>query len=111
MLLTKCYGLNLVSSFSILKSHLKSLGNFKYSHCIVITEWVIEYLEMEFFMDFSGVSDGKESTCNVGDSGLISGDPLETGMATYSCILVWEIPWTEEPSGLQSMGSQRVRHD
>ena len=36
---------------------------------------------------------------------------LEKGMATHSSILVWEIPWTEEPSGLQSMGSQRVRHD
>ena len=37
-------------------------------------------------------------------------DPLEKGMATHSSILVWEIPWTEEPCGLQSMGSQRVRH-
>ena len=32
-------------------------------------------------------------------------------MATFSSILAWEIPWTEEPGGLQSMGSQRVRHD
>ena len=38
-------------------------------------------------------------------------DPLEKGMATHSSILAWEIPWTEEPGGLQSMGSQRVRHD
>ena len=38
-------------------------------------------------------------------------DPLEKEMATHSSILVWEIPWTEEPSGLESMGSQRVRHD
>ena len=38
-------------------------------------------------------------------------DPLEKGMATHSSILAWRIPWTEEPSGLQSMGSQRVRHD
>ena len=37
--------------------------------------------------------------------------PLEKGMATHSSILAWRIPWTEEPSGLQSMGSQRVRHD
>ena len=37
------------------------------------------------------------------------GDPLEEEMATYSSILAWEIPWTEEPGGLQSMGSQRVR--
>ena len=38
-------------------------------------------------------------------------DPLEKEMATHSSILVWRIPWTEEPGGLQSMGSQRVRHD
>ena len=37
-------------------------------------------------------------------------DPLEEGMAAHSSILSWRIPWTEEPSGLQSMGSQRVRH-
>ena len=38
-------------------------------------------------------------------------DPLEEEMATYSRILAWEIPWTEETGRLQSMGSQRVRHD
>ena len=38
-------------------------------------------------------------------------DPLEEQMATHSSILAWRIPWTEEPSGLQSMGLQRVRHD
>ena len=38
-------------------------------------------------------------------------DPLEEGMATHSSVLAWRIPWTEEPRGLQSMGSQRVRHD
>ena len=38
-------------------------------------------------------------------------DPLEEGMATHSSILVWKIPWTEEPGGLQSMGSQRVRYN
>ena len=38
-------------------------------------------------------------------------DPLEKGMATHSSILAWRIPWTEEPGGLQSMGSQRVVHD
>ena len=37
-------------------------------------------------------------------------DPLEKGMATHSSILAWKIPWTEEPGGLQSMGSQRVGH-
>ena len=38
-------------------------------------------------------------------------DPLEKEMATHSCTLAWEIPWTEEPGGLQSMGSQRVEHN
>ena len=38
-------------------------------------------------------------------------DPLEKGMATHSSILALEIPWTEEPSGLKSMGSQRVGQD
>ena len=38
-------------------------------------------------------------------------DPLEKGMATHSSILVGEIPWTEEPGGLQSLGTQRVGHN
>ena len=38
-------------------------------------------------------------------------NPLEKGMATHSSFLAWEISWTEEPSKLQSMGLQRVRHD
>ena len=38
-------------------------------------------------------------------------DPLEKGMATHSSILAWRILWTEEPDGLQSRGSQRVRHN
>ena len=38
-------------------------------------------------------------------------DPLEESMATHISILAWRIPWTEEPGGLQSMGSQRVGHD
>ena len=44
--------------------------------------------------------------CSLGQE-----DALEEGMATHSSILAWRIPWTEEPGGLQSMGSQRVRHD
>ena len=38
-------------------------------------------------------------------------DPLEEGMETHSSILAWEIPWTEEPGGLQSRGSQRIGHN
>ena len=67
------------------------------------------------YMDvgFPGGSDGKESTCNAGDPGLIPGweDPLGKEMATHSSIPAWRIPWAEEPDRLQSMGSQRVGHD
>ena len=38
-------------------------------------------------------------------------DPLEEEMATHSSFLAWRMPWTEEPGGLQSLGSQRVGHD
>ena len=59
----------------------------------------------------------KESSCNAGDTretrvlSLGQEDPMEEGMAVNSSIVAWRIPWTEEPGGLQSMGSQRVRHD
>ena len=56
---------------------------------------------------FLGCSDGKESTCNAGNPGFIPGlgRSPEKGKATHSNILAWRIPWTEEPGGLQSMGS------
>ena len=45
------------------------------------------------------------------DRSLCWEDPLEEELAIHSSVLSWEIPWTEEAGGLQSMGSQRVRHD
>ena len=42
---------------------------------------------------------------------LAQEDPMKKEMATHSCNLAWEIAWTEEPGGLQSMKLQRVRHD
>ena len=63
-------------------------------------------------MSFPGGSDGKESACNAVDSQSLDWeDPLEEEIATHSSILVWKIQWTEDPGGLQSMGSQRVGHD
>ena len=61
---------------------------------------------------FPDGSDVKESVCNAGDSDSIPGlgSTLEKEMATHSSILVFRIPWTEEPGGLQSMGLQRVGH-
>ena len=74
-------------------------------------------LPLAGFLGFLGSSDGKASACNVGDLGTIPGsgrslsreDPLKE-LATDSSILAWKIPWTEEPGGLQSMGSQRAGH-
>ena len=54
----------------------------------------------------------KNPPANVGEAGSIpgSGKPLEKEMVTHSSILAWEIPWTEESGGLESMGLQRVSH-
>ena len=65
---------------------------------------------------FPGGSAGKESTCSAGDvetqvRSLGWEGPLEKEMSTHSSILAWEIPWTEEPGGLQFMGLQRVGHN
>ena len=64
-------------------------------------------------MGFPGGSDGKNSTCNVGDLDLIPGSGKSPGEGNgyplqYSCL---ENPWTEEPGRLQSVGLQRVGHN
>ena len=59
-------------------------------------------------------SDNKESACKAGDPSFdpwVGNIPLEKGMATLSSILAWRVTGAEEPVGLQSVGSQRVRHD
>ena len=73
---------------------------------------------MPMILGFPCGSAGKESACNAGDLGslpiwaaLLHGYPMEKGKAIHSSILAWRIPGTEEPSGLPSMGSQRVGHD
>ena len=62
------------------------------------------------YMGFPAGPDDKESTCSMGDPGLIPGgeDPPEKGMAAHSRTFAWRISWTEEPGGLQPMGLQRV---
>ena len=61
----------------------------------------------------NAIPDGKESACNATDPGSIPGseDPLEEGMAIHCSIPAWRIPWTVEPGRLQSLESQRVRHN
>ena len=65
---------------------------------------------------FPGDANGKEPAYNAGDlrdtsSIPWSGRSLEEGMATHSSILAWRIPWTEEPSRLQSIGLHSLRHN
>ena len=64
-------------------------------------------------LGFPGGSDSKQSACNTGDLGSVLGweDTLEEGVAIHSSIVAQEVSWTEEPGGLQSIGSQRVRYD
>ena len=61
---------------------------------------------------FPGGSVVKKLPANAGDASSIPGreDPLEKEMATDSSVLAWEMPWTEEPGGLQSMGSKSWRN-
>ena len=78
--------------------------------CIITGQLV---LAMITIAGFPGGSHSKESARmqETRVQLLDKEDPLEKGMATYSSILAWRILWTEEPGGLQSMESQRIRHD
>ena len=65
-------------------------------------------------LGFPGGSDGQDSTCNAGDPYSIPGSgrsPWRREWLPIAVLLPGESPWTEEPGGLQSMGSQRVGHD
>ena len=75
-----------------------------HSHVVGITSPHVQMIS------FPSGSEGKESTCNLETQVRSLGweDPLEEGMATHSSVLAWRIPWTEEPGGLQSLGSQRA---
>ena len=75
--------------------------------------WRKEWQATPVFLGFPGGSDGKESVCNAETWVRSLGweDPLEKGMATHSSILAWRISMDRGAWWLQSMGSQRVRHD
>ena len=67
-----------------------------------------------YYWYYSGISAVKNLSANAGDEGWVQSpgweDPLEKEMATHSSIFAWEMLWTEEPGGLQSVRSQRVRY-
>ena len=75
--------------------------------------WAVEGFKSKSIWQQRCGSDGKESACNAGHahSSPRSGRSLEGEMATNAGTLYWNLPWMEKPSGLQSMGSQGVRHD
>ena len=67
-------------------------------------------MALALYLGFPGGSDSEELAAKQETwvESLGWEDPLEKGMPTHSSILAWRIPWTEEPGGLQSMGSRRV---
>ena len=81
--------------------------------CLLGPSYLLSKLKPLGIPSGSAVKDLSANARDVGDTvwSLSGEDPLEKGMATHSSILAWRIPWTEDPGGLQSMGSQRVRHD
>ena len=87
------------------------------SYIVPQTRWIISeilrLIQHFCYLGFPGSSDSKESAWNEGDLGSTPDgeNPLEEGMLTDSNILVWRIPWTEEPRRLESVELQRVRHD
>ena len=95
---------------------MKSLEN---SNTIITLKYNNYYLilakstvHVQIWTVVSGSSDGREFACHARDlvQSLGQVDPLEKEMANHSNILVWRIPWTEEPGGLLSMESQKVGH-
>ena len=96
-----------------------SLSHTHTCRCACVLGWPTHTVLLDLFSitGFPGSASGKEPTCppvgDVRDMGSIPGlgRSLEKEMATYSSILAWEIPWTEKPGRLQSLGSHRVEHD
>ena len=84
------------------------------THSVFLYLYCIAPLVMSLILIVHACSSvSKEFACSAGDPGSIPGLGRSPGeeMATHSSILAWKISWAEEPDGLQSMGSQRVRHD
>ena len=92
------------------RTRLKRLSSS--SHYKIFTSSLLLHESFEFG-GFPSDSDCKEFSCNAGDLVSIpgSGRSLGKGVANYSILLVWRIPWTEELGKLQSLGSQRVRQN
>ena len=110
LLCQSCYEWNLVA-YSPLFANQKTVTMTWEMQNLIYLPVQMFWLSIILHTDNSGGSVVKNPPTNPGDPGSIleSGDPLEKEMATHSSIFTWEIPWTEDSGGLQSMGSQRVR--
>ena len=92
------------------------MSRFIVTYAVVLDSCILLLIFIVILEGFSGGTSGKESSFQCGRQkrwwvqSLSREDPLEKGMAIHSSILAWGIPWTEVLGGLQSMGSQRVRH-
>ena len=86
-------------------------GSFSPTECMVLSFCCIGFLFFVFCFFLAQVVKNLPEMQETLVRSLGWKDPLEEEMATHSSILAWRIPWTEELGGLQSMGSQRVRHD
>ena len=105
--------LKLWSSFFLFHTHKYTIthsrhkqGRRKTFEPIIVVGWRYEWGSLEVLM-----VKNLPAMLETWDQSLSWEDPLKQGMATHSSILAWKIPWTEEPGGLQSLGSQRARYD
>ena len=110
-------GRYLSSSHPLLSASLPTPHSKKQNICRIVKFcsfyfFIHPFSKRHYYVIIQCGSDGKESACNAETlvRSLDWEDPLEKGMATHSSILACRIPWTEEPGGLQSTESWRVRH-
>ena len=77
----------------------------------MILDFYIMVPQKQGFPGSTGVNNVPANAGDLGNKGSIPGSGRSSEMATHFSMLAWKIPWTEKPGGLQSMGSQRVKHD
>ena len=101
-----------INSHSLFSSAFKCVHT-EYLRLLLLSNMVLRNLELGHSKSFPGDSGVKNLPAMQGTRilSVSQEEPLEKGMATHSSILAWRRPWTEEPGGIQSMGSQRVGHD
>ena len=91
------------------KNYLRSQITITNSHLLILVPSVCKEASQVALV----VKNPPANAQGIRDASLIPGweDPLQKAIATHASILAWRIPWTEEPGGLESIGSQRVRYD